>query len=122
MGQSRITTDSPAGVLLLGRLFDSDVFLHGFLASRRSSGTDKVRRDRLQKEMKKKQIKIESEFKVCKLLLVGFCWSEVVIIRRIHPADDVLSTRTRSGHLSDFGFPVELKKDVKDKLTLKTLS
>lgn len=49
MGQSRITTDSPAGVLLLGRLFDSDVFLQGFRASRRSSVTDKVLRDLLEK-------------------------------------------------------------------------
>lgn len=47
-----MTTDSPVGVLLLGRLFEIDVFLHGLRASLRSSITDKVRRDFLEKKDK----------------------------------------------------------------------
>lgn len=51
MGQSRMTTDSPAAGAtgVLGRLLviAPGTFLQGFRASRRSSITDKVRRDRL---------------------------------------------------------------------------
>lgn len=51
MGQSRMTTDSPAAGAtgVLGRLLEiaPGTFLQGFRASRRSSGTDKVLRDRL---------------------------------------------------------------------------
>jgi hypothetical protein len=51
MGQSRMTTDSPAAGAtgVLGRLLEIALgtFLQGFRASRRSSGTDKVLRDRL---------------------------------------------------------------------------
>lgn len=51
MGQSRITTDSPAAGAtgMLGRLLEivGRFFLQGFRASRRSSITDKVLRDRL---------------------------------------------------------------------------
>jgi hypothetical protein len=52
MGQSRMTTDSPAegATGVLGRLLEFVIgtFLQGFRASLRSSVTDKVLRDRLQ--------------------------------------------------------------------------
>lgn len=89
MGQSRITTDSPAGVLL-GRLLVIDVFLQGFRASRRSSVTDKVRRDLLRKKKKKESKSFASSTGGDDLLVI-FCWSKVVIVRCIHPADDLLA-------------------------------
>lgn len=105
MGQSKITTDSPDGVLL-GRLFDNDVFLHGFRASLLSSITDKVRRDFL-RESKAVVSKIVNGS--CRLnLLIRFCGSEVVVIGCVHPADYVLASGTCSRHLCNFGLPVEL--------------
>lgn len=67
MGQSKITTDSLVGVLLLGRLFEIDVFLHGFRASLRSSITDKVRRDFLRKKKECCQLKLFESFRLREL-------------------------------------------------------
>lgn len=107
VGQSKITTGSPVGVLLLGRLFDVGVFLHGFRASRRSSITDKVRRDFL-----KINFKISQRYFQTGLfsLLICFCRSKVIIIRRIHPTNHLLTSWTSSRHLRNFRFSVELLK------------
>ena len=110
MGQSRMTTDSPAAGAtgVVGRLLEIALgtFLQGFRASRRSSVTDKVLRDRLEeKRLAKKKNQKSSEF-----LLVGIRRPEVIVIGRVHPADDLFSAGSRSGHLSDFRFSVHLKK------------
>lgn len=68
MGQSRMTTDSPAAGAtgVLGRLLEivGRFFLQGFRASRRSSITDKVLRDRLIKRKEGEKLELNQDFEV----------------------------------------------------------